>query len=117
MMVSLTLPPVVVHIMSVLAVSPAASSATANRSAVWFGGTTIVEGETMTFDGGSSDRREGILQATNARTPTRTTSRIRASRQESLCLKVMTRVPQKKPPASIDVGSLAARRTWRFGSL
>src|SRR5882672_8760136 len=102
MMVSLTLPPVVVHIMSVLAVSPAASSATANRSAVWFGGTTIVEGERMTFEGWSlSDRRVGILQATNARTPTRTTSRIRASREDSLCLNVMTRVPQKNA-ASVE---------------
>jgi len=48
--ISVTLPPVVVHIISVLAVSPAASRATAYKSALWFAGRTTVDGEMMILD-------------------------------------------------------------------
>ena len=113
--VSVMLPAVAVHVMGAFVVSPVASSATAYRSAVWFSGTTTDDGEMMSFDGWSfRDARDGILQEISARMPTKTASRIMASRQDSLCLKIIYfEPPKKKPPALVD--SLAARRTWRFG--
>src|SRR5437667_386479 len=113
--VSVMLPAVAVHVMGAFVVSPVASSATAYRSAVWFSGTTTDDGEMMSFEGWSCrDARDGILQEISARMPTKTASRIMASRQDSLCLKIIYfEPPKKKPPALVD--SLAARRTWRFG--